>query len=319
MAKKTATTTEEQPLENGAENAVDKVSDKDSGKTGKNTPIVTEDEGYIDSEQMNSEAALAKMLGVPTEQVDQKQEAPPKESVLLGFDFPKPGEGENLNSEGPEAGDDDPMGGMDDSGLFEDNELVAQVGVELIDMVMTYAAMAIAKDFGNEKKYQLKDARKKRLEAPLAKILENREVKTSPELVFAFLVVAMYTPMMVSAVQTRRKKAEKEKAEPKGAVKSSRGVVTDAPKAPSVEPQPKAEIEEPDDAMGDFMAKMTPKAKPGRPAGSKDIKARKVYDDEARDKAIQEAKALRKDGWSFARIAKKFQISEGTATRWVRS
>lgn len=43
------------------------------------------------------------------------------------------------------------LGSDESSALFEDNELLAEIGVEMIDMMMTYGAMALAQDWDNEK------------------------------------------------------------------------------------------------------------------------------------------------------------------------
>jgi hypothetical protein len=197
--------------------------------------------------------------------------------------------------------------------------------VELIDMMMCYGAMAIAKDFDNEDKYSIKDKRKKKLEEPLRKILENREVKTSPELVFAFMMIVTYSPVMIMAVQERRdkKKAEEDFKNP---VPSQKGVTTQPLKNKeaddfSVVPSPKKDIEvgnDGDSALEDMLSQMKPKRKAGRPVGSTDLNPRKNLDANERERQIEKAKALRKDGWSFARIGKELGVSEGTATRWVR-
>jgi hypothetical protein len=211
--------------------------------------------------------------------------------------------------------------------LFEDNELLAEIGVEMIDMMMTYGAMAIAQDWDNEKKYAIKEARKRKLRDPLAKILESREVKTAPELVFAFMIVVSYSPVMITAVQERRRKKNGPKRKVNRPVPSQPAIVADAsPKEEEewkVGPTLASQIQEPsaqeEDAMAEMMAKMQPKKKSGRPVGGTDLKPRVALSDDDRKKAIQKAKALRKDGKSFSAIAKELNVSEGTATRWVRS
>jgi len=294
--------------ENDAVNGVQKVEEKEAD--------------YIDSDGGNIEQSLTSILGVPTETVNtEEQTAESKADVLSGM-----GGGSSVSSEEePDFSQFEDLNTGADSPFFEDNELLAEIGVELIDMMMTYGAMAIAQDFDNEDKYAIKDKRKKRLKEPLAKILENREIKTAPELVFAFMIVASYSPVMIMAVQERRRKKNIKKGNP---AQSSQAVVTPAPKMSvlndddlSIEPSPKKEVEQPDDedAMAEMLAKMKPKRKSGRPVGGTDLKPRKALSEEDRDKEIQKAKALRKDGWSFSRIAKELNVSEGTATRWVRS
>ena len=86
-------------------------------------------------------------------------------------------------------------------------------------------------------------------------------------------------------------------------------------------PEPNSELENGDDSqhpLSDMLSNMKPKRKAGRPVGSTDLNPRKNLDENERGRQIEKAKALRKDGWSFARIGKELNVSEGTATRWVR-
>ena len=296
-----------------------KTAEKDAVNSPQN--VEEKDADYIDSDGSNIEQSLTSILGVPTETVNtEEQTAESKADVLSGMGGST---SQQFNEEPdiPKFAED--VG--DDSPFFEDNELLADVGVELIDMMMTYGAMAIAQDFGNEEKYAVSPKRRNRLKEPLAKILQNREIKTAPELAFAFMIVAAYSPIMIAAVQERNRKKKAKKGNP---IQSSEAVVTPAPKMSvlndddlSIEPSPKKDVEVPDgdDAMAEMMAKMKPKRKSGRPVGGTDLKPRKALSDEDRNKEIQKAKALRKDGWSFSRIAKELNVSEGTATQWVRS
>jgi hypothetical protein len=289
---------------------------------------------FIDSESGNIADSLTKILNVPTETISGEQSSQSKEDVLSGFG--------NYDDEGPVGGgktfketDEDFYGdaqgpSVDESGLFEDNELLAQIGVELIDMMMTYGAMAIAKDWDNEEKYAIKDKRKKRLEAPLQKILENRQVKTAPELVFAFMLVVSYSPVMITAFQERRRKKKEATG---GVVQGDRPIVKQMAQ-PTILKQDEPEEEEEDDfgmsyspisdipaadPMSEMLSQMQPKRKAGRPRGGTDLKQRNAMDEEERGRAIEKAKAYRKDGWSFSRIAKTMNVSVGTAVRWCRS
>jgi len=291
---------------------------------------------YIDSESSNIADSLTKILNVPTETISSDKTTETKEDVLSGFDYPDQNEPVGGGSRNFKGGEDDfydseSDGGprLDESSLFEDNELLAQIGVELIDMMMTYGAMAIAKDWDNEEKYAIKEKRKKRLEAPLQKILENRQVKTAPELVFAFMLIVSYSPVMIMGVQERRRK---KKQAATGPVMSDAPVVRQMP----VERPPIVNDEEEDDSddfgmtnspvsgqaadpMTEMLAQMQPKRKSGRPRGGTDLTPRSSMDEEERGRAIEKAKAYRKDGWSFARIAKTMNVSVGTAQRWCRS
>lgn len=333
------------PKNNGTDNPVDNVEQNEAAETASKSPKTqgesdsTGDTDFIDSEKGDIAQNLQSILNVPTETISSQTTTESKEDVLKGFGGGSD-QHEPINS-GAGGGEDFSGGGDfndlgEDSGLFEDNELLAQIGVELIDMMMTYGAMAIAKDWDNEDKYSIKDKRKKKLEAPLQKILENREIKTAPELVFAFILIATYSPVWIEAVQERRAKKKGNQSNP---IPGREAVKTPAKKSSSspfdnvqisdgtpgeanltVEPQVPQSIQEPeDDPMAEMMAQMKPKRKGGRPPGSTDLTPRKSLDAETRKREIEKAKALRKDGWSFSRIAKELNVSEGTATRWVRS
>ena len=341
MARKASNKPTDNPVDNAEQNVGAEKPEKDTSKGDKDLKgsDALGDADYIDSEKGDIAQNLSSILNVPTETISADTTTETKADVLEGFgktaDDHEPIGGGASDSSGMGGGDFTDLG--EDSGLFEDNELLAQIGVELIDMMMTYGAMAIAKDWDNEERYSIKDKRKKKLEAPLQKILESREVKTAPELVFAFILIATYSPMMIDAVQERRAKKKGNEGNPI----PGRQAVKTPPKKKSgpspfdgkmvqdgtageanltVEPQVPEGIQQPEeDPMAEMMANMKPKRKGGRPVGSTDLKPRKSLDDNQRKKEIQKAKALRKDGWSFNRIAKELNVSEATATRWVRS
>jgi hypothetical protein len=318
---------EEKTSVDTSDTASDTASDKDTDLNATNT-TVGGDKNYIDSDSSDIAKSLTAILSVPTETIDvSQQQHESKESVLSGYgsDGNDP---INPNFSGSEekGADGEAQDFSDvDSGLFEDNSLLSEIGIELIDMLMAYGAMAIAKDWDNEDKYSISAKRKKKLQAPLEKILESREVKTAPELVFALMLIASYSPLMIEAVQERKRKKAASTSNP---IQNMRAVSTPSKKAEttsedniSVIPQRQQEVETPDDedAMAEMMAKMQTKRKAGRPVGSTDLKVRVSHSDEDREKQINKAKAFRKDGMSFSRIAKELNVSEATATRWVRS
>lgn len=303
------------------------ASDKDTDLNATNT-TVGGDKNYIDSDSSDIAKSLTAILSVPTETIDvSQQQHESKESVLYGYgsdgnDPINP----NLSFSEEKGADGEAQDFSDvDSGLFEDNSLLSEIGIELIDMLMAYGAMAIAKDWDNEDKYSISAKRKKKLQAPLEKILESREVKTAPELVFALMLIASYSPLMIEAVQERKRKKASSTSNP---IQNMRAVSTPLKKAEtmsedniSVIPQRQQEVETPndEDAMAEMMAKMQTKRKAGRPVGSTDLKVRVSHSDDDREKQINKAKAFRKDGMSFSRISKELNVSEATATRWVRS
>jgi len=306
--------------ENGAENNTSTTPDDSSAS------VTAEKKDFIDSDSSDIAQSLTSILSVPTESVNTTEQATETREDVLGLNSgrPKP----DSDSQGGFSGFED-LGAEEGGALFEDNELLAEIGVEMIDMLMTYGAMAIAQDWDNESKYSIKDSRKKKLRDPLAKILESREVKTAPELVFAFMIVVSYSPIMITAVQERRKKKEQPAKRVNRPVRGADAIVTKPQKkkeeeeewvvGPSLASQIETPSKEEEDAMSEMMAKMQTKKKSGRPVGGTDLKPRVALSDDDRKKAIQKAKALRKDGKSFSAIAKELNVSEGTATRWVRS
>jgi len=312
----------------GVDNTSNNDLDNKAGAKSVDTPNTSkgdkdaETPSFLDSDSIDIGASLTSILNVPTETITTEKTDEDKRDVLEGFGSPEPSQDKEGKS-GSDFDDFTDLGGGEDSPFFEDNELLAQIGIELIDMMMCYGAMAIAKDFDNEDKYAIKDKRKKKLEEPLRKILENREVKTSPELVFAFMMIVTYSPVMITAVQERREKNNAKKQPTSNPAPSQKSVITNpTTNDPSVMPSPKDNVEvgnNDDDALGKMLSGMQPKRKSGRPVGSTDLKPRKNLDDNERNRQIEKAKALRKDGWSFARIGKELGVSEGTATRWIRS
>ena len=89
--------------------------------------------------------------------------------------------------------------------LFDDYKLMAEMGVEILDMVMCNGAMLVANDWGNEEKYKVSDARKKKIKRPLELLLAKREKKVSPEVMFIVAVAVVYAPMYVTAFQEKKR------------------------------------------------------------------------------------------------------------------
>ena len=251
-----------------------KIEPKNTSKnTLKNTAINTPkiDETIIEKEDNNvveneitrettknntTENDVLSMLRIPVvdsvekedEKTPEKEQAPEFENDPLKNDndpfFSDPKEDDpfaneeqrdNLNSEFDEYSDI-----SDDSDfMFSDHVLMAEMGVEIIDLLMTTGAMAIAKDFGNEEKYSVSDYRKSKLKKPLAMLLEKKGKTLPPEVMFILVIVGVYAPVMMSAMQERQKKNAEDKQKRR-----------------------------------DKIEEETPKRK-GRPKGSKDSKPRK--------------------------------------------
>ena len=301
---------------------IDEKNDTSTTPVDSSASVTSEKKDFIDSDSSDIAQSLTSILSVPTESINTNEQASETREDVLGLNT---GRTKSQEEQGQFSGFEDL--GEEHSALFEDNELLAEIGVEMIDMLMTYGAMAIAQDWDNEKKYAIKDARKRKLRDPLAKILESREVKTAPELVFAFMIVVSYSPIMITAVQERKRKKDAPKKKvnrPIQRVTPPSSVQKEEEEeewtvGPSLASQITEPSKEEEDAMSEMMAKMQPKKKSGRPVGGTDLKPRVALSDEDRKRQIQKAKALRKDGKSFSAIAKELNVSEGTATRWVRS
>ena len=155
-----------------------------------------------------------------------------------------------------------------DNSFFEDSKLMAEMGVEILDLALQTGAMAIAKDFENPQKYETSEYKKNKIKKPLQKLLEKRGAKVSPEVMFGVVVLIVYAPVFMTAINERRKK-NKESQEPDIAdqipdhIQEVRRVET-----PPVQPQrPTAEP---------MVVPPAPPKKKGRPKGSKDSKKRKT-------------------------------------------
>jgi hypothetical protein len=248
-----------------------KIEPKNTSKnTAINTPKI--DKTIIEKEDNNvvennitreetpkntSENDVLSMLRIPVvdsvekedEKIPEKEPAPEFENGVLTNDddpffgnseedpFANERQRENLNSQFDEYENMDEDG--DGDFMFSDHVLMAEMGVEIIDLLMTTGAMAIAKDFGNEEKYSVSDYRKSKLKKPLAMLLEKKGKTLPPEVMFILVIIGVYAPVMMTAMQERQRKNAEDKQKKK-----------------------------------DKIDQETPKKK-GRPKGSKDSKPRK--------------------------------------------
>ena len=120
---------------------------------------------------------------------------------------------DNVEDEFSNFDDYSDIGEGDGDFMFSDHALMAEMGVEIIDLLMTTGAMAIAKDFGNEEKYSVSDYRKAKLKKPLAMLLEKRGKTLPPEVMFVLVIIGVYAPTMMTALQERQRKAKAEEAQ----------------------------------------------------------------------------------------------------------
>jgi len=215
------------------------------------------------------EDELVKVLKIPMQEAAKEETTNPVKEALFSSDkspepeFEEEEETENLNDK---YFDDDSIDDDLDSTFFEDEELMAEMGVEIIDLGMSTMAQAIAQDFDNPKKYAVSDYKKNKIKKPLRLLLQKRGVKVSPEIMFGVTLLVIYAPMMVLAVQERKAKAKARKTPPKDV----------AEEIPENIQSVNAE-----DIRQKHQPSPTPpipevKKKGGRPKGSKDKKPRKT-------------------------------------------
>lgn len=185
------------PVVDGVEKGVEKVPEKEAPPEFEGDPLSDPNEPFFG---------------------DEKEEDP----------FATEEQKENIKSEFDEyeMGDDGDF-------MMGDHALMAEMGVEIIDLAMTTLAMGLAKDFGNEEKYSVSDYRKAKLKKPLAMLLEKKGKTLPPEVMFVLVIIGVYAPTMMTALQERQRKAneikiqaekerEKEVVKKKGRPKGSK-------------------------------------------------------------------------------------------------
>ena len=152
-----------------------------------------------------------------------------------------------------------------DNEFFQDSKLMAEMGVEILDLALQTGAMAIAQDFENPDKYEVSEYKKNKIKKPLQKLLEKRGAKVSPEVMFGVVVLIVYAPTFMTAINERRRKnQEKNNPQPDIAEQIPEHIQEVRPVQqgrPTAEPM----VIPPD-----------PPKKKGRPKGSKDSKKRKT-------------------------------------------
>ena len=169
------------------------------------------------------------------------------------------------------------MGSSLENEMFEDSDLMAEIGVELIDLLIVNGCQAIAKDWGNEDKYSVSDRKKAKLKKPLAQLLRKKGTKIEPEYIFGVMVLVMYAPKVIEAVQQR--KANKQKAQEQPQPEPIELPTNPrfprpafAPPLEVVEPQPQPQPQ----PQPEPKTQPTKRKRAGRPKGSKDSKPRKT-------------------------------------------
>lgn len=260
---------EEQEFGKGTELVDEKATEKPVKKTAqKKDPIAPEPApSFVDSEA-GGISALKNILNVPLEESGGNKSKPldvPSDPLGMGG--------------GRSSSDDSDLGSMDMpddleslEDMFDDTDALAEFGVEILDLGMSYASQAISGDWGEDDKYSIPETRKRKLRKPLAALLKKRAPKVSPELAFAVFVLGAYAPVLIKAYQERqRKQAEVAKKQNTG----NQPLVV--PKdAPAVSQKDEDEGEDFDEIIRQMRSQSEeqPKKRIGRPPGAKDKKPR---------------------------------------------
>jgi hypothetical protein len=186
----------------------------------KETP--TEEQEVIIDTQAPTDSDLDNLLGIKVENSEKGPEPMgegPDPNVLEDFS-------NNFDPQDFFDQDGNPKPSNKENDL--DAEMVSEFGIELLDLVLGFGARGLANDWdeNSSNKYEISEKKKKQLQKPLAKILQRRGAKISPEALFLLMMVALYFPMYYSAWKKRAtaKKAEEQKKAKEVKPKSSPAV-----------------------------------------------------------------------------------------------
>lgn len=260
----------EQDLEKDVEKGVDKSQEKAPKKGIDKTPQETpKAPSFVDSEG-GGISSLKDVLNIPLEETGGNKNTPldvPSDPLGMGG-----GSSRSFDDDLGSMDLPDDMESLED--MFDDTDALAEFGVEILDLGMSYASQAISGDWGEDDKYSIPETRKRKLRKPLAALLKKRAPKVSPELAFAVFVLGAYAPVLIKAYQERQKK-QAEAAKKNNTGNQPLVVPKDAP----VSTQNDDDDTEDYDALIREMresAQEQPKKRIGRPPGSKDSKPRKT-------------------------------------------
>ena len=268
---------------NKADDMVKSEQTKDLEMAQKSTPIIEKKmaeksvENDIPEETKVIEdvgtSELVNVLKIPMQEARVDDETPDVHSAIFDGD-------ENEDEDQDDIEDDDEENLNDryfsdkeeksendfDGDFFEDEKLMAEMGVEIIDLSMQTLAMGIAQDFDNPEKYAVTEYKKNKIKKPLELLLRKRGAKVSPEVMFGVVLLVVYAPTMMIAVKERKEKLKAKK-------KSKTDVADQIPD--HIQSVDHEEIIRSEDinAQKPITPIIIPKKK-GRPKGSKDIKRR---------------------------------------------
>ena len=258
---------------NKVEDQIEKEQIKDLETDQKTPPIIEEEmaEKEVENTPISDVGTdeLVSVLKIPMQDANSEREETDVHSAVFDGDDDDDDdddltEEENLNDK--YFGDTESEEDFENS-FFEDEKLMAEMGVEIIDLGMQTLAMAIAKDFDNPEKYAVSDYKKNKIKKPLELLLRKRGAKVSPEVMFGVVLLVVYAPTMITAVNERKEKmkAAKRPQEPDVADQIPEHIQQvhpqpQQPSRPTAEPMP--------------IPAVPIKKKKGRPKGSKDSKKR---------------------------------------------
>jgi hypothetical protein len=208
---------------NKADSMVKNAQTKDLEMDQKSTPIIEPEttekpvENTIPAETKVIDdvgtSELVSVLKIPMQDAKIETESPDVHSAIFDGDdndddVDDDVETENLNDRYFDDDKTDQKSDDDfDNDFFEDEKLMAEMGVEIIDLGMQTLAMGIAQDFDNPEKYAVSDYKKNKIKKPLELLLRKRGAKVSPEVMFGVVLLVVYAPTMISAIQERKEKA----------------------------------------------------------------------------------------------------------------
>ena len=264
-----------------------KTTDKNTDKTPKKTmenniktpPPSDQGEGEIKD--------LINTLKIPTENTSEKlsenTSSQPSLDEVLGDDDFSDGLIDGIDGEMETGEEDLNFGGEGDLGedsMFDDYELMSEMGVQLIDTVMCQICMGLAKE-NDEEKYSISANKRAKLKKPLALLLQKRGTKLSPELAFGLIALILYSPLFILALKERKAKAEAEEKKSRE-VEYKRSIQSNVviPQQEQVFTDNEGYIpKEREKALNSIKKK-----RGGRPKGSKDTGQRKVRADKGTKK-----------------------------------
>jgi len=272
---------------NKADSMVKNAQTKDLEMDQKSTPIIEPEttekpvENTIPAETKVIDdvgtSELVSVLKIPMQDAKIETESPDVHSAIFDGDdndddVDDDVETENLNDRYFDDDKTDQKSDDDfDNDFFEDEKLMAEMGVEIIDLGMQTLAMGIAQDFDNPEKYAVSDYKKNKIKKPLELLLRKRGAKVSPEVMFGVVLLVVYAPTMITAIQERKEKANQKAQARKNAQNDVAEQIPDH--IQSVDHEQIMRDQEDLNAPKPITPIIIPKKK-GRPKGSKDNKKR---------------------------------------------